>query len=472
MDEYIKLDKEREEKRKDIIKNITNKLPNIRNLMDFPEVRDAKKNLRNFEEAQEKKDKEIDNAEDPDVRHGRLLKLEMDDFTEKLENINTIINNYYVKKNDDMVSCYDDEMLDIAKMNIFFNSITKFDNIFSGFTKFSEKYKNAKIYDENTGNDVLSLKKEENIKNFEKKLSQTKKTIEEMKKTKKYNEDIIKNDEIHKKNFGKSEAEKFDNLLYLIKNIEIEINNSETIKKFVNDLETTYTEKYIDKNFKILKKHVEYRIREIRQKLEQYTKAEDTKAEDTIPTKIRFIDKFKMQNFKPNFFTSKNNKTETSTTQENIPSDEKNKETIGIINTGETTATTTGETQTTPTNNIKKTIHDIEKTNNINEQNDNIGDLVQYTLYIKNNNFRAIAETIIDNNSTHKFKKITNFSDINDLIRGTIPNNIKNFDLIKKGGSLKKRKINIRRTKKEKTSKSITKRKKKWINRKSYKYIK
>jgi hypothetical protein len=123
------------------------------------------------------------------------------------------------------------------------------------------------------------------------------------------------------------------------------------------------------------------------------------------------------------------------------------------------------------TDNIETTIKNVETKYNIKESVD-IGDLVQYTLYIKNNKFRAIAETIINNDSTHKFKEITKFSDINELIKGTIPDSIKNFDLIKKGGSLKKRKINNRRTKKEKTPKSITKRKKKWINRKSYKYIK
>jgi hypothetical protein len=60
-------------------------------------------------------------------------------------------------------------------------------------------------------------------------------------------------------------------------------------------------------------------------------------------------------------------------------------------------------------------------------------------------------------------KKIKDINKIDSIIKETIPQNIKDaYKLLKtkKGGS------------KEKTPKSITKRKNKWINRKSYKYIK
>lgn len=120
---------------------------------------------------------------------------------------------------------------------------------------------------------------------------------------------------------------------------------------------------------------------------------------------------------------------------------------------------------------LKKVIESMkEKIKNIeNKSESKISDVFQYILYKSNNKLKAI--TI--NDTKYKIMDINKSDDMDKSIKDGIPQTIK--DVLKEttiGGSSKKKKINSRRTKKEKTSKSMTKRKKKWINRKSCKYIK
>ena len=120
---------------------------------------------------------------------------------------------------------------------------------------------------------------------------------------------------------------------------------------------------------------------------------------------------------------------------------------------------------------LKKVIESMkEKIKNIeNKSESKISDVFQYILYKSNNKLKAI--TI--NDTKYKIMDINKSDDMDKSIKDGIPQTIK--DVLKEttiGGSSKKKKINSRRAKKEKTSKSMTKRKKKWINRKSCKYIK
>jgi hypothetical protein len=118
--------------------------------------------------------------------------------------------------------------------------------------------------------------------------------------------------------------------------------------------------------------------------------------------------------------------------------------------------------------NIKNKVLNIIKITNLtsaSEKQQEIKYIYEYTLYITNNNeIKSISSSNI--NDKLIITDIKGIGDVDTSIQGTISDDIKKVynELSKakeiKGGS------------KEKTPKSITKRKNKWINRKSHKYIK